>query len=581
MKKIISILLSLVMIITSFTTLMITTTAEEATEAPAPGTDAYVQALVQEGYTAISNFSEITDYSAKYYLTADVTIPNDNATAHLIKNGAFTGVLDGNGHTVYNSKYGFFSSLKGTMKNLTFSKFTSAEKLEVFTVEMGDKTTALISSIGDGAVVENVVSNRTFAEDISDYYGAIVREVPAGATVTFKNVTNNSSIAFPYAAFNIKIGGFIGIAQANSIIYFENCVNNGNVKGSQAGGFIAVLMEGNTISFKNCTNNGTIQGSIGNSPNGEAARGVAGGFIGSRNNCYKREASINISFENCTNAGDVLRWEGAYSPCTKTDYKVAQGGFIGNLGEGGNDNNPLTLSFKNCNVSTCYIGAGTNWQDKVDGSGAVTTDYTQGYVGAIIGWLGTTNMTDNITIQNVTVANVMIESADPAYASLFLNTDTGARKTVVLKDCIASVCDGATTAATGNVKFVNEGSSTNITMNKAQKSAVKDGKMALRFLGGVENLQYTSLGFIVKKSVAENDTYYFIFDRKVYKEVNNGTDALTKADFNEYYISAAILNDVSATENATYEVTPYAIDLEGNAVVGATKFVMLTNGELS
>ena len=578
MKKIISILLSLVMIITSCTTLMITTTAEEANQAPAPGTDAYVQALVQEGYTAISNFDEVTDYSGKYYLTADVTIPDSNATPYLLRNETFTGVLDGNGHTVYNSRYRFFSTLKGTMKNLTFSKFTSAEQLEVFIVEMGDP---LLTAIADGAVVENVVTNRTYVEDISDYYGAIVRDVPANATVTFRNVTNNSSVAYPYAAYNIKIGGFIGIARANCTIYFENCVNNGNVKGSQAGGFIAILEDGPTISFKNCTNNGTIQGSIGKSMQGEAAKGVAGGFIGSRNNCYKREAPMNISFENCTNAGDVLRWEGAYEASTKTDFKVAQGGFIGNLGEGGNDDNPLTLSFKDCKVTTCYVGAGTNWQDQVDGTGAVTTDYTQGYVGAIIGWLGTTNMTDNITIQNVTVANVMIESADPAYASLFLNTDTGARKTVVLKDCIASVCDGATTAATGNVKFVNEGSSTNITMNKAQKSAVKDGKMALRFLGGVENLQYTSLGFIVKKSVAENDTYYFIFDRKVYNEINNGTDALTKADFNEYYISAAILNDVSATEAAIYEVTPYAIDLEGNAVVGATKFVMLTNGELS
>ena len=90
MKKIISILLSLVMIVTSFTTLMITTTAEGATEAPAPGTDAYVQALVQEGYTAISNFDEVTDYSGKYYLTADVTIPDSNATPYLLRNETFT-----------------------------------------------------------------------------------------------------------------------------------------------------------------------------------------------------------------------------------------------------------------------------------------------------------------------------------------------------------------------------------------------------------------------------------------------------------------------------------------------------------
>lgn len=573
MKKTIAFLLSLVMVLTSFSALMMNVTAE--TTDPAPGTDAYTQALVQAGYTAITSFSEVTDYSptAKYYLTADVVIP-DNAV--LLRGGEFKGVLDGNGHTVYNSANSLFSPLKGTLKNLTFSKFTNADQTEVFKTKQ-----ALLNGVGDGAVLENVVSNRTFEDDISDYWGAIVREVPENVTVTFKGVVNNSSIGYPYTAYNIKIGGFIGLAKAGCTIVFEDCVNNANVKGSQAGGFIAVLMGGNTISFKNCTNNGTILGSIGKSLQGEAARGVAGGFIGSLNNCYKREAPLNISFENCKNAGDVLRWEGAYSACTKADYKVAQGGFIGTLGEGGNANNPLTLTVKNCKVSSCYVGATTAWQDEVDATtGDVITDYTQGYVGAIIGWLGASNDTDVITIENVTVHNVKIESADPAYASLLLNTN-GTLKTVILKNCIAYTCEGATSAATGNVKFENAGSSTSVTVNKTQKSAVQGEEMALRFLGGVDTLGYTNLGFIVKETVGEISTYYFLFARAVYNEVNNGDSTLTKADFNDYYISAAVLNSVSATGRATYEVTPYAIDLNGNAVVGVAKSITLNNGNLS
>ena len=574
MKKTIALLLSLVMVFTAFSALMLNASAEDAPANPQPGTDAYAQALDQAGYTAIRSLGEITDYSAnaKYYLTDNVSIPSGMS---MISSGDFSGVLDGNGYTVYNSVNSLFATLKGTLKNISFSKYTSEEMTDVF-----ETKASLINNLGNGAVLENVVSDRTFYNDISDFWGAIVREVPANATVTFKGVVNNSSIGYPYVGYNIKIGGFIGLAQSGCTIIFEDCVNNATVKGSQAGGFIAVLMGGNTISFKNCVNNGTILGSIGSSMNGEAARGVAGGFIGSLNNCYKREAALTISFENCVNAGDVLRWEGSYSPCTKTDYKVAQGGFIGNLGEGGNADKPLNLTFKNCKVSSCYVGAGTAWSDVVDSTGTVTTDYTQGYVGAIVGWVGATNDTDVITIENVTVNNVKIESADPDYASLFINTN-GTSKAVVLKNCIAYICEGATSAATGNVNFVNAANSTSVTVNKTQKSAIANEQLSLRFLGGVKSLSYTSLGFIVKETVAGVSTYYFLFARSAYNEVNNGDAALTKADFNGNYITAAILADVSATATATYEVTPYAIDLDGNAVVGQARSITLTNGNLS
>ena len=105
--------------------------------------------------------------------------------------------------------------------------------------------------------------------------------------------------------------------------------------------------------------------------------------------------------------------------------------------------------------------------------------------------------------------------------------------------------------------------------------------MALRFLGSVEGLGYTNLGFIVKETVNGTARYYFLFAKEAYNEVNNGDSTLSKADFNNCYITAAILNGVSAVGTATYEVTPYAIDTEGNAVVGSAKSITLTDGALS
>lgn len=579
MKKTIAFLLSLVMVFTSLSILTLGVTADEP-EAPLPGTTAYEDALKAAGYVGVDSFGSMEDFSetGKYYLTQDFVLPDSESNHGYLRGVEFKGILDGNGHTVYNAKFALFNNLKGTIKNLVFSKYTNQEETEAFVTKQ-----SLLNGISDGALLENVTSNRKFDENISDYWGTIVRDVPANATVTFRNVTNNSSIAFPYTAYNIKIGGFIGLARTNSTIIFENCVNNGNVKGSQAGGFIAVLLGGNTVSFENCANNGTVIGSIGSNGTLDGAYGIAGGFIGSYNNAYKRDTSLNISFENCVNTGDVIRWEGAYQP-TKKDHKVAQGGFIGNLGEGSNQY-PLTLSVKNCTVSDCQIGAGTSWSDKIDEStGVVAIDYTQGYVGAIAGWFGTGNNSgqDSVTIENVIVRNVTIESADPAFASLFLNTNNDAVKTVNLKECFAISCDEIR-AATGNVKFTHTASSEAVTVNKTQKSAVADDKMALRFLGTIDSLNYQGIGFVVEEKIEDNKSYYFLYNKKAYNEVINGTGKLTKVDLGGNYITAAVLENVSATntKKVTYTVTPYAINLENSAIVGTAKSISLTAGNLS
>lgn len=568
MKKTVAFFLSVVMVFTLLPAFLLNAVADAPTD-PLPGSSEYTQNLIDEGYLPIETFSDIVDFnstSAKYYLTADVVYGAKISAT-------FKGTLDGNGHTVYNSANSLFT-LQGTLKNLTFSKYTDEEGTDTF-----QTTAPLLSGIADGAVLENIVSNRIFNE-VSDFWGTIVRAVPANASVTFKNVINNSSIFFPWTAYNIKIGGFIGLAEQGSNITFENCVNNGDVKGSQAGGFIAVVMGNNTISFKNCENKGLITGSIGKGGQGDAAYGIAGGFIGSYNNSDKRDKSLTISFEDCVNSGHVIRWQGTYAP-THKGTKIAQGGLIGTLGEGSNSYN-LTLTVKNCKIKDCQIGASTTWQDELDTNGAVITDYTQGHVGAIIGWLGTINTTDAITIENVTVRNVTIECADPAHASLFLNTD-GTQKPVTLKNCFAISCK-ETRAATGDVRFsYTADPSDKITVNKTQKSAVKDEKMALRFLGSIDSLNYDGIGFVVEQKEGDSRTYYFLFNKKAYNEVKNGTEKLSKADFGGNYITAEILDGISATNTNTvrYTVTPYAIDTTGNLLVGTAKYISLTAGNLS
>ncbi len=577
MKKTVAFFLSLVMVFTCISALAFNVIAEEEPAAdPMPGTAEYEQKLLAEGYQAIESFAEVTNYSAtgKYYLTKDIVfVDKGHTNADLLRSENFEGILDGNGHTIYNLQYSLFKTLKGTIKNLIFSKYTDAEEIDGFKVKE-----QLISNIGDGAVMENITTNRVFIDDIDNYWGTIVREVPANATVTFKKVINNSSIAFPWTAYNIKIGGFIGLANKGSTLIFEDCVNAGNVKGSQAGGFIAVLMGNNTVSFKNCENKGTVTGSIGKANSGEAAYGIAGGFIGSYNNAQKRDTTLNISFENCVNTGDVIRWGDQFWAVSK-EHKVAQGGFIGNIGEGSN-NNAITLSFKNCTIANCQVGATTVWQDKLDEGTGKVIDYTQGYVGSLAGWLGLGD-NDTVTVENCLVRNVEIECADPDFATLFLNTGSNNLRAVVLKDSFAVACNEIR-AATGNVRFQYTGTAaTSVSVNKTQGSAVENEKTSLRFLGGIDSLNYLGVGFVVEAKEGDSRSYYFLYNKKAYNEVNNGAGKLTKADFDGKYITAAVLEDVSAAGTITYKVTPYAMDLENNAIVGTAKSITLTAGKLS
>lgn len=334
MRKIVSIVLSLLMISALFCI------GASATDAVAISSAADFAAMAPDG---------------NYVLAADITI---DATYEVTDGTAFTGTLDGAGHTVTTS-VPMFALMNGTVKNLTVvGDIVSGDKYVGAVAMNTNAGNALFENITNKA---NVTSSRPSTEDAclggilgkasngsaailrncvnegaitgpeatggicgeSQIYGTLFENclnkgkvtsldnasgAAAGGIIGYngtdavivKNCTNNGEIVAGYRA-----GGIIGDARKSAEVY--NSVNNGSVtakhdalKGNIAGGIIGYACDGSTTTplvIDGCINNGKIDSYIENSVTGDAA-----GIIG---NAGSKGIAVNYTIKNCLNTGDV------------------------------------------------------------------------------------------------------------------------------------------------------------------------------------------------------------------------------------------------------------------------------------
>lgn len=223
--------------------------------------------------------------------------------------------------------------------------------------------------------------------------------------LTIKGCTNNSNIYFGDAGYEGG-GGMVGSAKWNNSteIYFEDCVNVGDLvrknAGGHFGGFLGWASSIGVVSFKNCTNYGDIGTGTENN----------GGFLG------QVGAKKAIYAENCTNYGDV----------TATTHTA--GGFSGHC----NDSTGATVTingFTNYGtiISTNDTKAASACMVSCDSAANISiknvTNY--GYVSAktsaavAMAW-GTKAVCENI-VNNGKITGSKIVGADQAY---FTNNGT-------------------------------------------------------------------------------------------------------------------------------------------------------------
>ncbi|MBQ8836580.1 MAG: dockerin type I repeat-containing protein [Clostridia bacterium] len=370
------------------------------------------------------------DYEAEGALTQK---PIGNA------NIAFTGSFDGDGHTISGidisstavggGLFGIVSDDGDTtvIKNLT---------IKGSVVSTANFAGGLIGIICGATELDGIISDLTTFTPVSragGIVGGIVNNGYAAIStvanseaynVTFKNCTNKTSF-FASLTAEARAGGIVGsistatAGRGANEVYFENCVNYGDIKGySVVAGIVSNwdtgVVTGCTNKMTNCKNYGNIEATA-----GTAANNNSGGIIGFAGLQLSTVDGSAIEVTNCYNEGTIT-----------ADNR--SGGIVG-YANGGSESEMLIID--GCyNAGTIQTTGSYNAGILGVARATVKNCYNSGnisgstYIGGIAGFIsGTFNIFNyNYTDATVTATGTTsIGNAFGGYASNSSSTSAG------------------------------------------------------------------------------------------------------------------------------------------------------------
>ena len=232
---------------------------------------------------ALSAFSSAEPVTDTVMLLNDLTF--DPVTSNVVPlgethNTMFSGILDGNGHTIHNLV------VDRSGKNVNVGLFTKLQDATIKNITMA--STCIFTA-------EDEMSVGAFAA------------VTEG-TVIFDHVLSEATVRGMHGA-----GGFIGEVQSG-VVNITNCKSNGRAQvankitdNSGFGGFIAIIYKGN-VTFNSCVFTGLINQTAEEDypplPSGVSAvyEQMAAGFVGS----LMHSSNKTLSFVDCVSAGSLL-----------------------------------------------------------------------------------------------------------------------------------------------------------------------------------------------------------------------------------------------------------------------------------
>lgn len=203
----------------------------------------------------------------------------------------FTGVFDGNGHTISemlvtdhygNYAGGLFAYTDGaTIKNLKI------DDSRIERVCMAGFITAIARNTNISDCTVNGVASFLYSDGINRYggiVGTLFVDNHENDTIFIRNCVNNASIAGYYEQNN-RVAGIVpwmAVDSAN-VVVIENCVNNSDLYyANHLGGIVGYKFDQGHCIIRNCHNYGKIDN-----------RKIAGGIMG--------EGYYTCIFENCVN----------------------------------------------------------------------------------------------------------------------------------------------------------------------------------------------------------------------------------------------------------------------------------------
>jgi len=201
-----------------------------------------------EDFVAIKN-----NLSAHYRLDEDISVSSDTGA---IVEGTFSGVFDGQGHTVDISIVGatsgtntydsLFGVVSGKIKNLVVTG----------NIKGSDKVSGIAGKLTGTANVDNCVNYATITgrKNIGGIVGLIVDSATVSNCINYGSINGENPISN-----GLDMGGIVGCVWNNgkNIVVISDCYNAGTVygKGSNAAG---ICGHANGGTLKNCFNTGEI-----------------------------------------------------------------------------------------------------------------------------------------------------------------------------------------------------------------------------------------------------------------------------------------------------------------------------------
>ena len=198
---------------------------------------------------SLNKIGNVYSLSSNYVLTADVLLSNDfkpiGYDAETSSWLGFSGVFNGNNHTITGSTYNFetenaglFYSLNGaSIKNLTLKSFKISGDYSTVGVLAGSANNSAVSNVA----VDNSTITNTQVNGIAG--GLIGTVVGNASSITTCSVNNIELLSPDTVSATVTFGGFVGKLNQGSI---RGCLSTGNINvandASKVAGFVGEMV---------------------------------------------------------------------------------------------------------------------------------------------------------------------------------------------------------------------------------------------------------------------------------------------------------------------------------------------------
>ena len=290
-----------------------------------------------------------------YYLANDIEVPA-NLSLFTDSRTPFTGILDGNGHSI--KGYSYTAASDDLMHAALFcrTKNASFKNLNMTDVHISVKSGgnfAALAAYGQGTTFENItVSGKLSASGIINTLGAIVGSLNDGSIT---NCTNKADITVTGAA-GAAAAGVAGTASAATV---KNCTNSGaiSISGPIDGGrsYRAAGVTNTAGKVISCKNTGAVSVTTSGSAEGAVSLSAAG-VVGT--------SSKQIT--SCTNTGKITM-----KSTVEVSRSILMGGVAANA-----ENAKITKSW---NKGAVTFSGVAEYGAVVGGLGAITSNVSQSW----------------------------------------------------------------------------------------------------------------------------------------------------------------------------------------------------------